>query len=193
MLDISRKLPTRVTFEGCTYRLDLSFDRVLRVLEFYREDTDDYTKARFALAMLVRHRAPPMRLLQVIFEQFITQQERKTGRTEMRTVDFLQDSPYIYASFLSDYNINLIQAQGKLHWWEFLSLFQGLTESSKMREVIAIRSRPIPERTKHNAKEIQALMDAKAFYALKMSQEESEAQFCASLERLAGALRSRAE
>lgn len=42
-------------------------------------------------------------------------------------MDFIQDMPYIKASFRSDYNINLDDEE--MHWWEFYDLINGLSNS----------------------------------------------------------------
>ena len=42
-------------------------------------------------------------------------------------MDFIQDMPYIKASFRSDYNINLDDEE--MHWWEFYNLMNGLSNS----------------------------------------------------------------
>ena len=42
-------------------------------------------------------------------------------------MDFIQDMPYIKASFRSDYNINLDDEE--MHWWEFSDLINGLSNS----------------------------------------------------------------
>lgn len=52
--------------------------------------------------------------------------------------DFELDSAYIYASFLSEYNINLTVA--KLHWWEFKALFQSLSSECIFSKIIQYRT-----------------------------------------------------
>ena len=50
------------------------------------------------------------------------------------------DGVYIYSSFLQAYNIDLIEAQGKLHWQKFNALLNGLPSNTKFAEVLKIRS-----------------------------------------------------
>lgn len=48
---------------------------------------------------------------------------------------FKDDAQYIYASFMKTYGINLLEA--KMHWWEFMALFRGLT--NQMSDIIQYR------------------------------------------------------
>lgn len=63
--------------------------------------------------------------------------------------DFELDASYIYASFLSEYNINLTVA--KLHWWEFKALFQSLSSEcifSKIMQYRTINIKDVPKEQK---------------------------------------------
>ena len=53
--------------------------------------------------------------------------------------DIKQDADLIYASFKSEYGIDLIEEQGKLHWHKFQALLQGLSSESILQRVIQIR------------------------------------------------------
>ncbi len=53
--------------------------------------------------------------------------------------DIKRDADLIYASFLSEYGIDLIDQQGKLHWHKFQALLQGLSSESILQKVIQIR------------------------------------------------------
>ena len=60
-----------------------------------------------------------------------------TGKERnIRGVDWLIDSEYIYAAFMQQYGIDLLKSD--LHWHSFLALFNGLT-NTKMNEIIAAR------------------------------------------------------
>jgi len=50
-----------------------------------------------------------------------------TSTNEERDMDFIQDMPYIKASFMSDYHIDLNEKD--MHWWEFYELINGLSNS----------------------------------------------------------------
>lgn len=55
------------------------------------------------------------------------------------TVDFVEDAELIYASFRQAYGINLSKELGRLHWYEFIALLNGLPDGTIMHQVRSIR------------------------------------------------------
>lgn len=53
--------------------------------------------------------------------------ENIESSNEPRDMDFIQDMPYIKASFMSDYHIDLNKTD--MHFWEFYELINGLSNS----------------------------------------------------------------
>jgi len=194
MISLTSPLTDYVIFEGRKIKLNVSFDNVIRMYDIFRDDFLSNTeKYEFALALLCRGRfMPKLQALDVIFHEQL-ETFGKSGNNRQKVVDFKQDAPYIYSSFMLDYGIDLIEMQGKLHWQKFIALFHGLSEKTKMREVMSIRSKPIPKPDKYNQEYIRNLMELKAFYALEISQEERERNFKEGLRQLAQTLVARAE
>lgn len=158
------------------YRLDLSFDRVLRVLALLEEpELDDADKVDFALQLLVMNKRKLLRLNLVqkmelyegILRDCISDQSHPVASREPKCFDFAQDADAIYSSFWMDYGIDLHNELGRMHWHTFIALFSGLSERTKMREIMSIRRRPLPEPTKYNQETIRNLMELKSFYALR--------------------------
>lgn len=195
MISISKPLTDFVEYGGRKIKLNISFDNVLKMYNIFKDDfLNQEEKYKFALAILCKSRKlPPVSALDLIFKEQIETFSKPKQNNNLRVVDFNQDSSYIYSSFLMDYGIDLIDQQGKLHWQKFISLFQGLSERTKIREVMSIRARPIPEANKHNQEYIRNLMELKAYYALEISQAEREKNFQAGLKNLAQALMARAK
>ena len=194
MINIAKPLTDYVIYNGKKIRLDMSFRNILRVYDVFKDDfLTDSEKAEFALALLVKNRKlPDIRALDVIFREQIETYGKKSTNN-LRVVDFRQDSAYIYSSFLMDYGIDLTEQYDKLHWQKFIALFQGLSEHTKMREVMSIRARPVPKPDKYNQEYIRSLMELKAYYALDISQEEREKNFQAGLKNMFEALKVQAE
>ncbi len=193
IFDVTKPLPKSTVFEGKTYKINLSYSNVLKVFDIFKEqELTESERAKIALLLLVNKKAP-FQLLEHIFDNYISINKKITKNTGIRTVDFRQDGAYLYSSFLYDYKINLVKARNKLHWWEFISLFQGLSENTKMREVMRIRGQKIPERTKYNGEYIENLLEMKSYYALEISQFEREQNFQKGLENLASLLKLRAK
>lgn len=103
-----------------------AFDIVLETQKLYLEESlTDYEKAEQALRMLVRNRwnlrlyppAEKVKLLEEIGKRYIETKKRpQIKKNPMPVLDFEEDGDYIYASFMQDYQIDLIDEQGRLPW-----------------------------------------------------------------------------
>ncbi len=197
---LTRPLVRHIRFDGCVYRLNLAFDNVLRSFEIQREPLfNPAQRIQLAAELLAgrRVRRLPLdklsELLKQIGAEFISPKPKPVNPGEPRVLDWTQDAPLIYASFLQAYDIDLVKQRGRLDWRYFLALFQGLPENTKIREVMSLRRRPLPKPNAHNAEQIQALMEAKQFYAIEVSDEEAQENLQAGVDRLGAALVSRAK
>ena len=152
-------LPDSFEYEGATYQIDLSFDNVLDVFDITaRKDLADVEKIHLALALLVGdievEAAEAVSLYKHIEAEFLTKGHRKivqydvlgnempmlTGdEGEGRHFSMTQDADLIYASFLAEYDIDLMEEQGRLHWYKFQALLQGLSSECILQKVIQIR------------------------------------------------------
>lgn len=164
-----------VEMNGIKYGLDLAYDTVLNVKRMYKEkmlsDAEILIQALYLLGLNkkeIRRLSWEERaeLLEKIFKEKIAGKPKpKVGKHQV-LYDFECDGEYIYASFMKDYGIDLIEQQGKLSWPKFVALFQGLSKDTKIKEIMRIRGMEIPQPTKTNQKEIQELTETKIFYAL---------------------------
>ncbi len=167
---------TTVVCHGIRYQTSVAFDTVLAVQHLYKDrELSDVDKATQALRMLIKRTflvswmplSYRMELLEKIFEQQIRPGNvRPAPAGQPRVVDFELDGEYIYAAFLQDYGIDLIEQQGKLHWRKFLALFQGLSEDTRIKQIMQIRSMKEPQPTKYNQEQIQKIRELKSYYAL---------------------------
>lgn len=196
---LSQKLDKYVEFAGRRYRLRLSFDKVLRVLDLQKDALFlPHERLALSVGILAGRRAAKLptakqqALFQRIWDEYVNADSRPT-KPGPRLLDFTQDAAAIYAAFRQAYGVDLLQEQGDMDWRVFMSLFHGLPENTKIREIMAIRSREIPAPTKYNAKEIAALMEAKAYYAIRVNEEEAEQAFQAGVDRLATTLAMRGQ
>lgn len=164
-----------ICFRGREYILDLAYDTVLNIQRMLQErKLDDADLLMEALklfgipekAILPSTQKEAVDLLQEIFEQKVQTKMRPKVGKQKKLFDFEEDGEYVYASFMQDYGIDLIDMQGKLPWQRFIALFQGLSDQTKIKEVMRIRGMELPEATKNNQKEIQNLMELKSYYAL---------------------------
>lgn len=85
---------------------------------------------------------------------------------------FEQDDDYIYAAFLSQYGIDLQDAD--LHWWKFKALFKALGEDNQIVKIMGYRAMTIDGRMSDEQKRYYLQM--KELYALEDGRSEEEKQ-----------------
>ncbi len=164
-----------IEIHGKTYKLDLAYDTVLNVQRMFRErllsDSDMLVEALaiFGIDEITISRLTWKKrseILNQIFEEKVKTRARPRIGEARVLFDFEEDGEYIYASFMQDYGIDLIEQQGKLPWRRFMALFEGLSGNTKIKEVMKYRGMEVPAPNGKNNKEIQDLMEIKSYYAL---------------------------
>lgn len=183
-------LPSYVEIGSYRFELDLAFDHVLKWMDLLKEVQDDASITMedylsLSLELLLKEPGKAVRLpaeaqydlLKKIQEEHLTAPPRPSfGRSEAPSMDFAYDSAEIYSSFVQAYQIDLYAEQGRLQWAQFIALLGGLPANTKLREIIAIRTREIPEPTQHNHSERQQLLELKAYYALPVKGQHNYKQ-----------------
>ncbi|EGP5600640.1 hypothetical protein O5W32_002366 [Enterococcus faecium] len=76
---------------------------------------------------------------------------------------YTQDAGAIYASFLYDYGIDLNLERGRLHYDQFKSLLEGLSDKSYFKRIIAIRQ---ASPTEYEGQALTHLLEAQEYYCL---------------------------
>ena len=188
-VEFYRPLPYTVEYDGEIYKLTPAYDNVLSMFE----DIKGLDPAGQAEIMLYYLMETPVYNAGVLHEVNKTLFPPTKATKGARVFDFIQDGALIYAAFRQAYNIDLVEEQGRLHWWKFQALMNGLPSNTKFAEVINIRTRPIPKPTKYNQEERAALARLKQQFRLEISQEEREANMQDGLRKLAMALEARAK
>lgn len=199
-MKLTERFEDIIIFKGKKLRLRLYFDTVLRSFELFKDERlNDFERIDIALDMFIENREDIAGIsfeeksivINAIFDKFIKDEgvEDPGEGTQNKIYDLDKDAEYIYASFLFDYNLDLYEQQGKLHWKKFKTLLSNLSEESKFIKVIGYRTCEIPVANKHNKKEVERLKKLKHLYALEqtMTVEEIDRKF----EQLASILRPR--
>lgn len=188
MFSLTKNLVESAEINGKTYNVDMSFDNVLRLIDMLNDALlNDALQVVVGVQMLLDTELDlpieeQVKVFNELYKQLIgtgVQKEilydlkgnpmpiQDEDEKKERLYDFKQDAEYIYASFMQDYGIDLIEQQGKLHWYKFKALLGGLSESTKFRKVLEIRQMPLPKSGKQRA-EVEKL---KQTYALKVVSE----------------------
>lgn len=181
MFSLTRNPENSIEYEGKNYKLNLAFDRVLLFYEYLQKEKDSEPAETVAmgLSLLCASSVKGLsledrfNLLDLIFKERInTKNDGPKG--EPKVMDFLIDAERIYSGFVQAYGMDLTEQRDRLSWAKFIALLDGLPASTRFREVISIRARPIPKPTKYNAEERAELMKLKQYYSLEqgLSYEE---------------------
>ena len=115
------------------------------------------------------------KLLELAQKYLSCEKEIDSKTNEEPDMDFIQDMPYIKASFRSDYNINLDDEE--MHWWEFYDLINGLSNSemgnccvlNRIRNLRTFDTKDIKDQ-----KELAKINEAKKQVALKKREVKKE-------------------
>lgn len=115
------------------------------------------------------------KLLELAQKYLSCGKEVDSKTNEEPDMDFIQDMPYIKASFRSDYNINLDDEE--IHWWEFYDLINGLSNSemgnccvlNRIRNLRTFDTKDIKDQ-----KELAKINEAKKQVALKKREVKKE-------------------
>lgn len=169
MLDLSRKLTDELVLDEDVYPMNISFNRVLKVIELINDDDVEeiykpylaiqiFTDVDFTQALTPEQ---AMAIFKMIFEEHIRVipakdtapvldlagnpikskiRSKSQSESTERLFSLKYDAEYIYSSFLQAYGIDLIDAQNSLHWKKFNALLNGLPSDTKFSEVLKIRS-----------------------------------------------------
>lgn len=190
MLRLTQQLETEFDYNGHLLHLNLAFDNILRLFDLFADKTvrDDW-KVDIACEMLIKEYEivqeadiyEKNELLLFILSEFLhldLSEEKSSGGegTNSRSFDFEKDAGMIYASFMSVYNMDLFEQQGKLHFLKFMQLLEHIDDNSKIKEVIRIRTEPLPAPDKHNKAERERLQKLKSLYSLEKDMTEEEQQ-----------------
>lgn len=101
--------------------------------------------------------------------------EDKSQKVKEPDMDFIEDMDYIEASFMSDYGIDL--AEREMHFWKFMKLINGLSNSEFGNCCILNRIRNIrnldPKEIK-DQKARQELIEVQKEISLKKNQKKNE-------------------
>lgn len=171
-----RKPSNTIVFGGKKYKVDFDFAVILQVIQIFKDrELIQEIKIERAIQLLGVNVIDKIGFLNHFMTSCLYERESKGDKSDTPILDFKSDSPYIYASFLAEYNIDLHQVN--MHWYKFLDLFESLSEESKIKKIMAIRSQPLPAPNKHNHKQRVHLMKQKAIYSLEhtLTDEEREA------------------
>ena len=175
-------LPQTYNYNEEEIEIDLSFDNILDIFDVLKMfELSEYHRAELCLTLLfgedIIEDIDIINVWNEVFELYLDSTKEEMINYDLAgnpmpakkgepLIDLDQDAEYLYSSFIQAYGINLIQEQGKLHWYEFKALLNGLPENTIIKQIIHIRSY---EPEEHDSKEYKKQMqDLQDFYRLEV-------------------------
>lgn len=184
-MKLHERLPDSVTAGGKTYRVDLDYRNVLRMIDVLGRE-EMLPSAREYVALKCVMKRPPKNAGPVLAALRDVLFSADSEPAEQKLTDFEQDADLIRAAFLQAFGINLWR--DRVHWLEFTGLLGALPEGSRYADILGIRARPMPKPTKYNAEEREWLAKAKLKHAVRMTEREAQNKYSTDLQRIATAM-----
>lgn len=184
-MKLHERLPDSVTAGGKTYRVDLDYRNVLRMIDVLGRE-EMLPSAREYVALKCVMKRPPKNAGPVLAALRDVLFSADSEPAEQKLTDFEQDADLIRAAFLQAFGINLWR--DRVHWLEFIGLLGALPEGSRYADILGIRARPMPKPTKYNAEERAWLAKAKLKHAVRMTEREAQNKYSTDLQRIATAM-----
>src|SRR5574344_730471 len=133
MIDLRKQsLPNTVCVNGRDFSIYTDFRVWLEFGEITKKDC-----VLNDLMFIFKNERPQIDFSREVFDFYNNENARpcksKSG-SHRKTFDFILDGEYIYSAFRQQYGINLLKED--LHWHEFKALFNGLTEDTKMVQIM---------------------------------------------------------
>lgn len=165
MLDLtSRALPNTVLVGGRAFLINTDFRVWVR---FYR---DIKKGENFNASYIFPEEAPEAVNVYDLME-FAKPQNilpRSMRHSDVIALDYDIDSDLIYAAFLEQYGVDLIEVE-HLHWHKFLAMLNGLNEDTKLAKVMGYRCY-----TKNTDKNRDVYQELRAAWEIEPPQTEEE-------------------
>ena len=140
------RYPEYAEVNGIKYKINTDYRVALRCFEVI-EDTAISDEERALAVVFLLFGEVPMEdmaeFLRIAGDYLRCGEKEASQETGERDMDFNADEKYIAASFMSDYRIDLSSVD--MHFWQYIQLIQGFTESAIMSRVRDIRNYDMSE------------------------------------------------
>ena len=137
MIDLSIALPKTITVDGKAYLIKTDFREWLKFNQIVQKEGATLADLTF----LFKGSIPTSDFSQPLLDFFSNENEVPNYKDvgDDRVLDYLIDGEYIYASFMAEYGIDLIDIE-YLHWHKFKALLIGLSDESKLKQIMSMRA-----------------------------------------------------
>lgn len=183
MLDLtkySNALPSAIEVEGKAYPIRTWFKLWIRFMQICTEGEPDELNFDFLFVDEIPENKGAAFLALKDFAVPDNPLPRPVGKsTGAKPVDYAIDGDMIYAAFMQQYGIDLIDDEG-LHWHKFLALFEGL-QNTKLNTVMEARLYDETDKTSYEDYRKQS-REAWSLAGLDRDSKKAEEDFNAAFE-----------
>lgn len=188
MFSFAYGIDNEIEIEGDTYNLNLAYDVVLRFFDLLAdEEMTEQLKVSIAMTLLFGKGNEPdisfrqkTEVIKAVIQNHILIEKPsivfasldKQHEPEKEYYSLVEDADIIFASFFYDYKIDLFEQRGKLHWKKFKALLNGLSEKTKLSQVISIRKWKPGEHT--SPEEDKQMRELQKIYSLDVTQKDAD-------------------
>lgn len=163
---LTDQLPVKLQYNGVDHEIDTRTSTALNCIRKMRGDVPQELATTYVLSRLGLPVEIGALVVAVDYLAGPKAVEKKQG-SSAPTFDYFQDSALIYSAFQQSYGLSLTDIT-TMHWWAFLSLLEGIPASTRLMEVINIRTMEIDPKDsaelkakKRRAKASVALIDTR--------------------------------
>ncbi len=179
---LTEPLPDTVEVGALKLPIDTDFRTWIKLEALLlEEELSQGDKMILALELIYPNPVPPFFIaeaLEKVFWFYTCGKEAKESEGAEDTEEgeaafsYEADAPYLYAAFLEQYGIDLIDTP--LHWWKFQALMKGLNPNSLFVKIMGYRKIKLTADMPAEKREFYSKM--KKLYALPATKEESKRQ-----------------
>lgn len=166
---LGQALETRVKVGGHTYRLRPTVAHVRGAVDALKEETllppDRLRLAVWHLYAWPRPK-PTQAAVEAAFKLLDEPPAYKRDGTTPQALSLEQDAAMIVAAFRQLYGIDLNREAATLDWRVFEALLGGITDDTRMGEIMGIRTMKLPRRTADNGAYIRDIQRLKMIYRI---------------------------
>ena len=175
------KYPEYVEIDGKKYKINTDFRVAIECNRIAEDKTiGDYERALAVIYTLFGEEGINTpehyeKLLKLALKYLSCGKGEVHIKEEEKDMDYIQDMDYIEASFMSDFHIDLSNTE--MHWWKFINLMNGLSNSEMGNCCVLNRIRNIRNfdlKDIKDPKERQKILEAKQMVALKKEPQKVE-------------------
>ena len=168
-----------ILIDNTTYRVNASFDKILRVFDLLKDKSVPvHIRISAAADILVVDGIGECgveekgRIVDEILNYFSGGIGSKQdvdlkgnplpAKKQAEAYRINHDGDIIYAGFMQAYGIDLIDSQGTLHWFKFCALLKGLPKDTKFSEICGYRCYVKPSKNDTYEKQMMKLKEMNA-------------------------------